>query len=88
MNKSIILVSGILLLFLLNITLYSQSENYRFFVKKIKNRDAVIYTDNENISDIDKNEELVEGKIIKKPIIEQTFEEKEILEQATIVSRS
>ena len=88
MHKTIILVSGILILFLLNITLYSQSENYRFFVKKIKNKDQVVYTGNDNISDVDKNEEVIKTDLTVKPVIEQTPEEKEILEQATLISRN
>jgi|GEM_PF-580030 len=88
MNKSIILVSGILLLFLLNITLYSQSENYRFFVKKIKNRDQVVYSDNPNISDSSENEATVQEPELDQIDREPTAEEKQILEEVTLISRT
>ncbi len=88
MNKSIILVSGILLLFLLNITLYSQSENYRFFVKKIKNKDQVVYSENKNISDDSKDQNNVEQSNIQEVIVEEvSIEERQILQEATIISR-
>jgi len=52
MNKALLLISGILILFLLNITLYATSENYRFFVKKIKNPEDIVYNDNASITDL------------------------------------
>jgi hypothetical protein len=51
MNKALLLISGILIQFLLNITLYATSENYRFFVKKIKNPEEIIYNDQVSITD-------------------------------------
>lgn len=82
MNKSLIAISGILLLFLLNIVLYSQSENYRFFIKKIKNRDQIVYPNEWKVNDT------LPNTITVTTDSTPSQEETEILKNSTIISRN
>ena len=41
----------IIMIFIVNIVFYYISDDYRFFVKKIKNSDKVVYTHEKNIND-------------------------------------
>lgn len=57
----------IIIVFILNISFYYISEDYRFFIKKIKNSDDVVYLDTKDINDeIKKIEEKIEIEENKK----------------------
>ncbi len=74
-------LSIILILFLLNITLYSVSENYRFFIQKMKNPEEIVYPDEAKI---------IDSIAVSQPDLEVDYtpsqEEIDILATATTVS--
>lgn len=94
MNKALLLISGILILFLLNITLYATSENYRFFVKKIKNPEEIVYNDQDSITDSPSPEKISPGLIDSLQqqglsiITPLTWEENEIRETSSEAKKS
>ncbi len=82
-TRIIIIVFGI---FILNLILYSFSKDYRFFIKKIKNNNEVIYIEWKQINDKVNNS--INKKIEKInfiPKIEKKNNEKEILKKEVIL---
>lgn len=65
MRKLIILIIFFIIIFVINIIFYSLSEDYRFFLKKIKDRDEIVYLDEKNYDDNLEKEILKEAKLIK-----------------------
>ena len=62
MNIITKIIFFIIIVFTLNIIFYYSSDDYRFFVKKIKNKDEVIYVDSKEIDDQIKKIEEEENK--------------------------
>lgn len=51
MRKLIILIIFLIIIFLVNLIFYTISDDYKFFLKKIKDNDQVVYTKQEKIDD-------------------------------------
>ncbi len=58
MRKIIIFIVFLIIIFIINLIFYSLSEEYRFFLKKIKNSWDVVYLENKNIDDTINKKEL------------------------------
>jgi hypothetical protein len=66
MRKIIIFIIFLISIFIINLIFYFISDDYKFFIKKLKNNDTVIYLDDKNYDDkkvID--EKNVNEKILK-----------------------
>jgi len=76
----------IFVIFVLNIILYSFSKDYRFFIKKIKNNDEVVYIEGKQINDKINTpiNEKVE-KVNSIPKIEKKKNENELLKKEVIL---
>lgn len=59
MRKLIILIIFLIIIFLVNLIFYTISDDYKFFLKKIKDNDQVVYTKQEKIDDNLINVEIV-----------------------------
>ena len=51
MRKIIIFIIFLIIIFIVNISFYFLSEDYRFFLKKIKDTNEIVYLDDKNIND-------------------------------------
>jgi hypothetical protein len=51
MRRIIIFIIFLISIFIINLVFYFISDDYRFFLKKIKNRDDVIYLDEKTYDD-------------------------------------
>lgn len=84
MKKIIYFIIFFIFIFWINVCFYFISDDYRFFLKKIKNTDEVVYLDEKNIND-DYVEPFLESAIFKNDtiennIIENNLEENELIE--------
>lgn len=55
MRRIIVFLVFLVFLFLVNVTFYFLSEDYKFFLKKIKNNDEIVYIDDHEINDSIRN---------------------------------
>ena len=56
MRRLIVFLVFLVILFLVNVTFYFLSEDYEFFLKKIKNDDEIVYIDDDIIDDSIRNQ--------------------------------
>jgi hypothetical protein len=56
MRRLIVFLVFLVFLFLVNVTFYFLSEDYEFFLKKIKNDDEIVYMDDMIIDDSIRNQ--------------------------------
>ena len=64
MRKIIIFIIFLISIFVINLIFYSISDDYRFFLKKIKDTESVIYLDEKEYDDSLDNEILKEAEIV------------------------
>ncbi len=83
MRKLIIFLIFLVFIFLINYVFYIVSEDYRFFIKKIKDPEDVVYVDKEVIDDKIKIDNKKEEELKKEKAIEN-----KILEDAKVVETS
>jgi len=70
MRKIIIFIIFLISIFIVNLIFYFISDDYRFFIKKIKNPDSVVYIEEKNYDDnIEKENNYKENKKIDKKIL-------------------
>jgi len=65
MRKLIHILLILIILFFVNFIFYFISDDYKFFLKKIKNDDSVIYTEENTINDNFEVEDIWESNIVK-----------------------
>ncbi len=63
MKKLIIITIFLISIFIVNLTFYFLSEDYRFFLKKIKNKDEVVYLEEKKYDDTLEQEILEEAEV-------------------------
>ncbi|MFK7779676.1 MAG: hypothetical protein QM490_00885 [Candidatus Gracilibacteria bacterium] len=93
MRKTIGFVIFLIIIFIVNLVFYFLSEDYRFFLKKIKDTDQTVYLEEKEITDEKKlDDEIPEDEIIEKKVtnieVADNDEEKKILEGAEVVKLS
>lgn len=64
MRKIIIFIIFLISLFIVNLIFYFLSDDYRFFIKKIKNPDNIVYLDNKTYDDTSDNKILENAEIV------------------------
>ena len=64
MRKIIIFIIFLIIIFVTNLSFYFLSEDYRFFLKKIKDTDKVIYLENKAIDDYIESDILENAEIV------------------------
>lgn len=78
MRKLIIFIIFLIIIFLVNLIFYTISDDYKFFLKKIKDNEEVIYTEEEKIDD-----KLIDAEVVetnkKNEMIFDLKEEKVVL---------
>jgi hypothetical protein len=56
MRRIIVFLVFLVFLFLVNVIFYFVSDDYKFFLKKIKNNDEIVYIDDTEINDSIRNQ--------------------------------
>lgn len=70
MRKIIIFIIFLISIFIVNLIFYFISDDYRFFIKKIKNPDRVVYLEEKNYDDNIENKDIIKkDKILDKKIL-------------------
>ena len=64
MRKIIIFIIFLIIIFVTNLSFYFLSEDYRFFLKKIKDTDQIVYLEDKVINDIIESEILEDAEIV------------------------
>jgi len=64
MRKIIIFIIFLISIFIVNLIFYFISDDYRFFLKKIKNTDKIVYLEKKEYNDKIDNEVLTGSEII------------------------
>ena len=77
MKKIIYFLIFFIFIFLINVCFYFISDDYRFFLKKIKNSGKIIY-----LEEIEVNDDFVESYVEKKPINNEPLEKASIEEKS------